>query len=92
MENKSERVKSSETETESRQETFFRLKEEFDNADRNARNGIIIILIMMNFIKVSFKQNLTKFWGDKWSNLKKNWSKCERQWRNNVVKRRRTLK
>ena len=65
MGNKIEPVKSSETETESRQETFFRLKEEFDNADRNARNGIIIILIMMNFIKVSFKQNLTKFWGDK---------------------------
>ena len=67
MENKSERVKSSETETESRQETFFQLKQEFHNADRNARNGIIIILIIMNFIKVSCPiaqaQCLTN-WGD----------------------------
>ena len=65
MENKSERVKSSETETESRLETFFRLKEEFNLMliDRNARNGIII----MNFIKISCliaqAQCLTN-WGD----------------------------
>ena len=66
MENKSERVNSSETETESRLETFFRLKEEFNLMliDRNARNGIIII---MSFIKISCliaqAQCLTN-WGD----------------------------
>ena len=65
MENKSERVKSSETETESRLETVFRLKEEFNLMliDRNARNGIII----MNFIKIpcliAQAQCLTN-WGD----------------------------
>ena len=65
MENKSERVQSSETETESRRETFFRLKEEFNLMliDRNARNGIIIV----NFIKISCliaqAQCLTN-WGD----------------------------
>ena len=67
MENKSERVKSSKTETENRQETFFRLKAESDNVNRNARNGITIILILMNFIKVSClivqAQCLTN-WGD----------------------------
>ena len=65
MENKSERVKSSETETESRLETVFRLKEEFNLMliDRKARNEIII----MNFIKISCliaqAQCLTN-WGD----------------------------
>ena len=37
------------------------------------------------------KQNL-KSYGDKWRNLKTNWNKCERQWRKNLLKRRRTLK
>ena len=39
MENKSERFKSSETETESRREAFFRFKEEVDNSDKSASNG-----------------------------------------------------
>ena len=40
MENKSERFKSSETETaESRREAFFWFKEEVDNSDKSASNG-----------------------------------------------------
>ena len=39
MENKSEHVKSSETETESKREKFSRFKEEIDNSEENARNG-----------------------------------------------------
>ena len=39
---KSEHVKSSETETESRREKFFRFKEEVDNSEKNARNGKIM--------------------------------------------------
>ena len=45
MENKSEHVKSSETETESRRKTFFRFKEEVDNSEKNARNGKNIMRI-----------------------------------------------
>ena len=45
MENKSEHVKSSETETESRRETFSRFKEEVDNSEKNARNGKKIMRI-----------------------------------------------
>ena len=36
MENKSERFKSSEYETESKREKFSRFKEEVDNSDKNA--------------------------------------------------------
>ena len=39
---KSEHVKSSETETKSRREKFFRFKEEVDNPEENARNGKIM--------------------------------------------------
>ena len=39
---KSEHVKSSETETESRREKFFRFKKEVDNSEKNARNGKIM--------------------------------------------------
>ena len=39
MENKSERFKSSETETESRREAFFLFKEGVDNSDKSASNG-----------------------------------------------------
>ena len=40
MENKSERFKSSETETaESRREAFFRFKEEVNNSDKSVSNG-----------------------------------------------------
>ena len=39
MENKSERFKSSETETESRREAFFRFKEEVDNSDKSVSCG-----------------------------------------------------
>ena len=45
MGNKSERVKSSETETESRREKFFRFKEEIDNSEKNARSGKKIMRI-----------------------------------------------
>ena len=37
--NKSEHVKSSDTETESRREKFSRFKEDVDNSEKNARNG-----------------------------------------------------
>ena len=43
MENKSERFKSSEYETESKREKFSRFKEEVDNSDKNASNGKKII-------------------------------------------------
>ena len=48
MENKSEHVKSSETETESRREKFSRFKEQVDNSEKNARNGKKYICVLRN--------------------------------------------
>ena len=48
MENKSEHVKSSETETESRREKFSRFKEQVDNSEKNARNGKKYICVSRN--------------------------------------------